>query len=64
MFNPFQIYDEMLGMFTKNDEETIDTIWITKEIPDELEDEFHAMVDKWLEDKGYDPRAFDFEEEE
>lgn len=64
MFNPFQIYDEMLGMFTKDDEETIDTVWITKEIPDELEDEFHTMVDNWLTNKGYDPRAFDFEEEE
>jgi len=67
-FNPFAFFDEMLDIYQetvmgRKDERTIDTIWLTREVPVELEDEFNVMVDNWLSKKGYDPSDFDQEEE-
>ena len=64
MFNPFQIYDAMLGINHDDDyDDGIETILITREIPEELMDEFNAAVDNFLSANGYDPLDFDAEEE-
>ena len=64
MFNPFQIYDAMLGINQDDDDyEDIDTIVVTREIPEELAEEFNDMVDELLSKHGYDPLDFDAEEE-
>ena len=64
MFNPFQIYDAMLGINQDDDDyEDIDTIVVTREIPEELAEEFNDMVDDLLSKHGYDPLDFDAEEE-
>lgn len=62
MFNIFKFYDEMLGMLHQDSREEVDTAWVTKEIPVDLEAEFDILVDNWLTSKGYDPRMFDIEE--
>lgn len=63
MFNPFQIYDAMLGLDAEDEYEDIETVLITREIPEELVDEFNASVDNFLAANGYDPLDFDAEEE-
>ena len=63
MFNPFQIYDAMLGLSADDEYEDIETVLITREIPEELVDEFNASVDNFLAANGYDPLDFDAEEE-
>lgn len=63
MFNPFQIYDAMLGLDAEDEYEDIETVLITREIPEELADEFNASVDNFLAANGYDPLDFDAEEE-
>ena len=59
-FDPFKIYDAMLGI--EDDEEYVDTVFITREIPEELEDKFNALVDNMLVEYGYDPFEFDQED--
>lgn len=65
MFNPFQIYDAMLGINRDDDDydDGVETILITREIPEELIDEFNAMADNLLSKHGYDPLDFDAEDE-
>jgi hypothetical protein len=63
MFNPFQIYDAILGLNQEDEYEEVETITIVREIPEELVDEFNAMTDNFLADNGYDPLDFDTEEE-
>lgn len=64
MFNPFQIYDAMLGINHDDDyDDGIETIFMTREIPEELADEFNAAVDNLLAKHGYDTLDFDSEEE-
>jgi predicted fused transcriptional regulator/phosphomethylpyrimidine kinase len=69
MFDPFKMWDEMLDIYQetvmgRKDEREIETCWVTKEIPIELEDEFDALVDNWLAKKGYDPSIFVVGEDE
>jgi hypothetical protein len=62
-FDPFKIYDAMLGISPEDDEDYIDTVFITREIPTELEDKYNALVDNLLTEYGYDPEEFDEEED-
>lgn len=69
MFDPFKMWDEMLEIYQdtvrgNKDDREIETCWVTKEIPLELEDEFNAMVDNWLSEHGYDPSIFEVCEDE
>ena len=58
MVDPFKMYDEWLGLFTPDDEEVLDTVFVTREIPEELEDKFHALLDNMLIEYGYSPEEF------
>ena len=58
MFDPFKIWDEMLDIYEqtvakKKDESEVEYISMDVDIPAELEEEFIAMVDDWLQSKGY-----------
>ena len=54
----------MLGINHDDDyDDGIETIFMTREIPEELADEFNAAVDNLLAKHGYDPLDFDAEEE-
>lgn len=63
LLNPFALYDAMLGIREEDDYEEVETVFVTREIPEDLVDEFNASVDKFLSDNGYDPLDFDSEEE-
>jgi len=63
LLNPFALYDAMLGIREEDDYEEVETVFVTREIPVELVDEFNASVDNFLSDNGYDPLDFDAEEE-
>lgn len=63
LLNPFALYDAMLGIREEDDYEEVETVFVTREIPEELVDEFNASVDNFLSDNGYDPLDFDAEEE-
>jgi hypothetical protein len=68
MFDPFKMWDEMLDIYQETvmgnkDERDVDTLWVTREIPADLEDEFNALVDNLLAKRGYDPSDFDTEDE-
>lgn len=57
-FNPFKYFDEMLDIYEqtvakKKDEAEVEYISMDVDIPAELEEEFIAMVDDWLQSKGY-----------
>lgn len=64
MFNIFTFYDELLGIRQEDDYEEVDTVLITREIPEELMDGFNTLVDNWLTSKGYDPLDFECEYDE
>lgn len=58
MFDPFKIWDEMLDIYEqtvakKKDESEVEYISMDVDIPAELEEEFVAMVDDWLQSKGF-----------
>ena len=58
MFDPFKIWDEMLDIYNETvakhkDEAVVEYITMDVEIPAQLEEEFTAMVDTWLESKGF-----------
>jgi len=57
MLNPFKIWDEMLDIMS--DDEEVDIIYIERGVPLPHKDEFNAMVDNWLVEKGFDPEDFD-----
>ena len=42
---------------TDDDEEYdgIETTYVERRVPVELEDEAHALIDNWLKEKGFDP---------
>ena len=61
MFDPFKIWDEMLDIYNETvaknkDEVDVEYITMDVEIPAQLEEEFVAMVDEWLEKKGFSCR--------
>jgi hypothetical protein len=58
LFDPFKMWDEMLEIYEQTvakhkDEVTYEMIDMDVTIPAVLEEEFIAMVDKWLEEKGF-----------
>ena len=58
MFDPFKIWDEMLDIYEqtvakKKDESEVEYISMDVDIPAHLEEEFVAMVDDWLQSKGF-----------
>jgi hypothetical protein len=58
MFDPFKMWDEMLDIYNETvrgskDETVYEMIDMEVTIPAVLEEEFIAMVDKWLEEKGF-----------
>ena len=63
LLNPFALYEAMLGIREEDDYKEVETVFVTREIPEELVDEFNASVDNFLSDNGYDPLDFDAEEE-
>ena len=63
LLNPFALYEAMLGIREEDDYEEVETVFVTREIPEELVDEFNASVDNFLSDNGYDPLDFDSAEE-
>lgn len=63
MFNIFSFYDDLLGLNKEDDYEEIETVLVTRNIPEDLLDQFNCLVDNWLISKGYDPLDFDYEEE-
>ena len=57
-FNPFKYFDEMLDIYEqtvakKKDEAEVEYISMNVDIPADLEEEFIAMVDDWLQSKGF-----------
>jgi len=58
MFDPFKMWDEMLDIYNETvrgskDETVHEMIDMEVTIPAVLEEEFIAMVDKWLEENGF-----------
>lgn len=58
LFDPFKMWDEMLEVYEQTvrgskDETVYEMIDMDVTIPAVLEEEFIAMVDKWLEEKGF-----------
>ncbi len=58
LFDPFKMWDEMLEIYEQTvrgskDEAVCEMIDMEVTIPAVLEEEFIAMVDKWLEEKGF-----------
>ena len=57
MFNPFKLYDEMLGIYAETvlgakDEQDITYVTLEYDVPEELADELDALVCNWLVSKG------------
>ena len=57
MFNPFKLYDEMLGIYAETvmgskDESPVPMAVLEYEVPEELADELNALVCNWLVSKG------------
>ena len=57
MFNPFKLYDEMLGIYAETvlgskDEQDIKYVTLEYDVPEEIADELDALVCNWLASKG------------
>ena len=56
MFNPFKLYDEMLGIYADtvlgSKDEQVPMAVLEYEVPEELADELDALVCNWLVSKG------------
>lgn len=56
MFNPFKLYDEMLGIYADtvlgSKDEQVPMAVLEYELPEELADELDALVCNWLVSKG------------
>lgn len=57
MFNPFKLYDEMLGIYAETvlgskDEQDIKYVTLEYDVPEEIADELDALVLNWLASKG------------
>lgn len=56
MFNPFKLYDEMLGIYADTvlgpKDEQVPMAVLEYEVPEELADELDALVCNWLVSKG------------
>lgn len=59
MFNPFKLYDEMLGIYAETvlgskDEQDIPMVTLEYVVPEDLADGLDACVLNWLEEHGVD----------
>ena len=57
MFNPFKLYDEMLGIYAETvlgskDESTQDFVTLEYTVPESVADELDAKVKEWLKNRG------------
>ena len=56
MFNPFKLYDEMLGIYADTvlgpKDEQVPMVTLEYEVPEEIADELDALVCNWLVSKG------------
>ena len=69
MFNPFKLYDEMLGIYAETvlgakDEQDITYVTLEYDVPEELADELDALVCNWLVSKGVELEDEEDEEED
>jgi hypothetical protein len=64
MFNPFKLYDEMLGIYAETvlgskDESTRSLITLEYTVPGEVADELDALILNWLAAKDIDVETED-----
>lgn len=56
MFNPFKLYDEMLGIYADTvlgpKDEQVPMVTLEYDVPEEIADELDALVCNWLVSKG------------
>lgn len=57
MFNPFKLYDEMLGIYAETvmgskDESDSPLVVLEYEVPEDVADELDAVVLNWLAKRG------------
>lgn len=57
MFNPFKLYDEMLGIYAETvmgskDEQEVPMVTLEYDVPEEFADELDALICNWLAAKG------------
>ena len=56
MFNPFKLYDEMLGIYAEtvlgSKDEQVPMVTLEYDVPEEIADELDALVCNWLASKG------------
>lgn len=56
MFNPFKLYDEMLGIYAETvlgpKDEQVPMVTLEYDVPEEIADELDALVCNWLASKG------------
>ena len=56
MFNPFKLYDEMLGIYAEtvlgSKDEQVPMVTLEYDVPEEIADELDALVLNWLASKG------------
>jgi len=61
MFDPFKMWDEMLGLYGLAPEKEVGYVTLEYTVPEELADELEHFVVSWLETKGIE---LDADEEE
>jgi hypothetical protein len=57
MFNPFKLYDEMLGIYAETvlgpkDEQDVPMVTLEYDVPEDIADELDALICNWLASKG------------
>lgn len=57
MFNPFKLYDEMLGIYAETvmgskDEQEVPMVTLEYDVPEEFADELDTLICNWLAAKG------------
>lgn len=52
MFNPFKLYDEMLGIYLGAEDEDVPMVTLEYTVPEELADELEKVILGWLSAKG------------
>lgn len=62
MFDPFKVWDEMLGLYGLKEKE-VPMVTLEYTVPEELADELERVVLSWLETKGIELENDDEEED-
>lgn len=62
MFDPFKVWDEMLGLYGLKEKE-VPMVTLEYTVPEELADELEHVVLSWLETKGIELENDDEEED-